>query len=70
MNIDDNIILKNLIINTVLNSNKFLFLKKMNKINELNHDDIEVAIGIIIKPMLSKKYILKNMLRKTETSEI
>ena len=48
------IILKNLTKNILLNSNKFLFFKKINKIIELNQDEIVVAIGIIIKPTLLK----------------
>ena len=52
--IEAKIIFKNLIRNTLLNSNKSLFFKKINKIIELNQDEIVVAIGIIIKPMLLK----------------
>ena len=54
MIIDDKTILKKFTTNEVLNLNKFLFLRKMNKIIELNQDDIEVAIGIIINPILLK----------------
>ena len=51
MIIDATAILVNLFINIELNSKKFnLFKKKNNKI-QLNHDDIVVAIGIIINPM-------------------
>ena len=54
INIDAIIILKNFIENILLNSNKFLFFKKINNINELNHEEIEVAIGIIINPTVVK----------------
>ena len=49
-----NTALLNLIKNISLNLNKFLFFKKRNNNTELNHDEIDVAIGIIIKPMLLK----------------
>ena len=52
--IEEKIILQNLIIKMLLNLNRSLFLKKINKINELNQDEIVVAIGIIIKPKLLK----------------
>ena len=54
MNTDAKTILKNLIKKILLNSNKFLFFKKINKTIELNHEEIEVAIGIIIKPISLK----------------
>ena len=68
--IDAKIILKNLIKNILLNENKFLFFKKINNIIELNQEEIVVAIGIIIKPKLLKKYRLKQMFRATEIKEI
>ena len=37
-----------------LNLKKFFFLRKINKIIELNQDEIVVAIGIIIKPTVLK----------------
>ena len=40
--------------NISLNLNKFLFFKYKNKIIELTQDEIVVAIGIIIKPILLK----------------
>tara|TARA_A100001011_G_C13986895_1_gene705630 strand:+ start:499 stop:681 length:183 start_codon:yes stop_codon:yes gene_type:complete len=49
------IIFKILIVNVLLNINNFSFFKKINKIIELNQDDIDVAIGIIINPISSKK---------------
>ena len=45
------IILKNLTKKISLNSNIFCFFRSKNKTIELNQDDIEVAIGIIIKPI-------------------
>jgi hypothetical protein len=47
-------IFKNLTKKILLNLNKFLFFKQINNIIELNHDEIEVAIGIIIKPIFLK----------------
>ena len=35
----------------LLNENNFLLLKYINKIIELNQDEIDVAIGIIINPI-------------------
>ena len=52
--IDEKIILTKLIENFLLNLNKFLFFKKKNKTKELNHEEIVVAMGIIIKPILLK----------------
>ena len=40
----------NFIKNDLLKLNKFLLVKKMNRIIALNHDEIVVAIGIIINP--------------------
>jgi|TARA_B100001059_G_scaffold67754_1_gene64587 hypothetical protein len=62
--------LKNLIKNILLNENKFLFFKKINNTIELNQEEIVVAIGIIIKPKLLKKYRLKKIFRATEVKEI
>ena len=53
--IDAKDILKNLIKNVLLNWNKDLFFKYTNNIIELNHDEIVVAIGIIINPIDLKK---------------
>ena len=52
---DEKIIFKKLIKKFELNSNKFLFFRKINNIIELNHEEIDVAIGIIIKPISLKK---------------
>ena len=43
--------------------------KKINKSNELNHDEIVVAIGIIINPILLKKYKLIKIFITTEKKE-
>ena len=48
-------ILKNLLINILLKLNKFLFFKNINKKTKLNHEEIVVAIGMIIKPIDLKK---------------
>ena len=48
------IIFTNLIKKILLNLNKFLFLKNMNNNKALDHDEIVVAIGIIIKPISLK----------------
>ena len=53
--IDAKTILKKRTKKTELNSNSFLFFKKINNINELNQDEIVVAMGIIINPILLKK---------------
>ena len=47
-------ILKNLIKNILLKENKFLFFKKINNNIPLIHDEIVVAIGIIINPTALK----------------
>ena len=51
---DATIILINLTKNILLKKNKFLFFKNKNNNIELNHDEIDVEIGIIIKPILLK----------------
>ena len=53
--IDAKIILTNCLKKVSLNSNKLLFFKQINNIKELNHEDIVVAMGIIIKPISLKK---------------
>jgi hypothetical protein len=52
---DDNKILKNLLINILLKLNKFLFFKNINKKTKLNHEEIVVAIGMMINPIDLKK---------------
>ena len=47
-------ILKKFFIKIVLNENNFLLLKQINKTIELNQDEIDVAIGMIIKPISLK----------------
>ena len=42
----------------------------MNKNIALNQEDIEVAIGIIIKPISLKKVMLIKIFKKTEIREI
>ena len=42
----------------------------MNNNIELNQDEIDVAIGIIIKPISLKKYKLIKILTNTEIKEI
>tara|TARA_X000000368_G_C22515119_1_gene486651 strand:+ start:349 stop:528 length:180 start_codon:yes stop_codon:yes gene_type:complete len=51
---DEIIILIDLCINNKLKLNKSFFLRKINNNIELNHEDIVVAIGIIINPILLK----------------
>ena len=41
----------------------------MKRSNELNHDEIVVAIGIIINPILSKKYRLIEIFITTDKKE-
>ena len=53
--IDDNTIFKKLVTKILLKLNKSLFLRNINKANELNHDEIVVAMGIIMKPIYLKK---------------
>ena len=50
MAIEAKTIFKSFIMNISLNLNKFLFFKQKNNIIEFNQDEIDVAIGIIIKP--------------------
>ena len=52
--IDTNTIFKNLTRKISLNLNRSLFFKKINSKIELSHDEIVVAIGIIIHPILLK----------------
>ena len=47
----------------------FFLIKKLNNIAALNHDDIVVAIGIIINPVSGKKYKLIQTLIITEYKE-
>ena len=57
-------------INTKLKLKNFLCFKLINKKIALNHEDIEVAIGIIKKPISLKKIILIKIFRNTEAREI
>ena len=54
INIDAIKILINLLTKIKLKEKKLFFFKKISKIIALNQDDIEVAIGIIINPILLK----------------
>ena len=54
MNIDANKIFENLTKKVLFKLNKSLFLRKIKSKTALNQDEIVVAIGIIIKPMLLK----------------
>ena len=64
MHIDENITLGNLDLNKLLNSKYFFFIIKKYNNPALIHDDMEVAIGIILNPIFSKKnytnYYIKN----------
>ena len=51
---DVNTIFKSLIKKIWLNLNKLLFLRKINSNKELNQEEMEVAMGIIIKPISLK----------------
>ena len=53
----------------VLNEKYFLKIKYIKRSNELNHDEIVVAIGIIINPILSKKYTLIEIFITTDKKE-
>ena len=48
------IIFKNLDRKILLNSNNLFFFRKINKTIELNHEEIVVAMGIMINPTLLK----------------
>ena len=52
-----------------LNLKQFLFITKTNKIIPLNHEEIVVAIGIIIKPTFEKKVKLITIFNITEIKE-
>ena len=52
-----------------LNEKYFLKIKYIKRSNELNHDEIVVAIGIIINPILSKKYRLIEIFITTDKKE-
>ena len=52
--IDAKTILKKFLIKILLNENNFLLFRYINKIIELNQDEIDVAIGIIINPISLK----------------
>tara|TARA_B110000858_G_C17379545_1_gene283182 strand:+ start:200 stop:373 length:174 start_codon:yes stop_codon:yes gene_type:complete len=56
--------------NIKLKLNKLFILRKINNKIALNQDDIDVAMGIIIKPISLKKIILINTFNKTEIKEM
>jgi len=68
--VEENNILKNLETKTKLKLKKLYFFKKINNKIELNHEDMVVAIGIIINPTFLKKIILTKIFNKTEAKEI
>ena len=70
ISIDAKIILKNLNIKILLKLNRHLFFNKINNNKPLNQDEIVVAIGIIIKPILLKYEILIIIFKITDISEI
>ena len=54
----------------LLNTKKFFFLEKIYKAIALNHDEIEVAIGMIINPTFVNNKTLIKIFNKTEIKEI
>ena len=68
--IDATKIFINLVIKIKLKLNKFFFVSKTNKRMALSHEDMVVAIGIIIKPIVLKKITLIRIFNKTEVKEI
>ena len=63
-------ILINLFIKIKLKLNKYFLFKKINNTIELNQDEILVAMGIIINPMVLKYKTLIKIFNKTEKREI
>ena len=63
-------IFTNLSIKIKLKLNNFFCFNIINKDKALNHEDIDVAIGIIKKPISLKKIILIIIFNKTEIKEI
>ena len=70
INIEENNILKNFDINSELKLKKLSFFRKINKKIELIHEEIVVAIGIIINPTFLKKKMLIKIFNNTENKEI
>ena len=68
--IDATKIFTNLVMKIKLKLNKFSFFSKTNKRMALSHEDIVVAIGIIMKPITLKKITLIRIFNKTEAKEI
>ena len=63
------IIFETWVIKFELNLKKFLLITKTNKIIPLNHEEIVVAIGIIMKPTFEKNVRLITIFKITETKE-
>ena len=63
-------ILTNLSIKIKLKLNKFFLFNKINKKIAFNQEDIEVAMGIIMKPISLKKTTLIKIFTRTEIKEI
>ena len=70
INIEENNILKNFDINSELKLKKLSFFRKIKSSIQLNHEEILVAIGIIINPIWLKKVILIKIFKRTEVNEI
>ena len=67
---DEKNILGNLYTKILLKIKKFLLLEKIYKVIALNHDAIEVEIGIIINPTFWNNATLITIFNITETKEI
>ena len=63
---DEKIILKIEKLKALSKTKYFFFIKYPNNTVALNHDDIVVAIGIIINPISEKKYKLIQTFIMTE----
>ena len=68
--IEDSNILKNFFINSKLKLKKLSFFRKINSKIEFTHEEIVVAIGIIINPTFLKKIILTRIFNDIENKEI
>ena len=64
------VILKKRSTKRLLNLKKLFFFKKINSKIELNHEEIVVAIGIIIKPIELKYITLIKIFKNTDTTDI
>tara|TARA_Y100000816_G_scaffold250778_1_gene200899 strand:+ start:489 stop:713 length:225 start_codon:yes stop_codon:yes gene_type:complete len=68
--IEDSNILKSFDIKSELKLKKLSFLRKINSKIEFIHEEIVVAIGIIINPTFLKKITLTRMFNNIENKEI